>query len=307
MPQINVTRSITIHSPISDVYSTLSDLNHWVKWSPWLVMEEGVDINISGDGKFYSWKGTRVGEGEMKVTLENPNNSIEYDLTFLKPWKSEANVKFLLSDNNDRTTVTWSMSSKLPFYLFWMKKMMEAYIGMDYERGLLLLKDYIEKGEVRSKLDFKGESTFTGTKYIGIKRDCAIDEMSNFMVTDFGKLETFIKDHSDITTNEAFTIYHKWDLIKRRAIYTSCIGVTMMPENLSNDMVSGKIPKTKIYTLRHTGPYHHLGNAWSTLYNMHRGKEFKPIKGIDPFEKYVSDPQKTEEKNLITDVIFPIH
>lgn len=307
MPQINVTRSITIHSPISDVYSTLSDLNHWIKWSPWLIMEEGVDINISGDGKFYSWKGARVGEGEMKVALENPNNSIEYDLTFLKPWKSEANVKFLLSDNNDRTTVTWSMSSKLPFYLFWMKKMMEAYIGMDYERGLLLLKDYIEKGEVLSKLYFKGESTFAGTKYIGIKRDCAIDEMSNFMVTDFGKLETFIKDHSDIATNEAFTIYHKWDLIKRKANYTSCIGVTMMPENLPNDMINGKIPQTKIYTLRHTGPYHHLGNAWSTLYNMHRGKEFKPIKGIHPFEKYVSDPQKTEEKNLITDVIFPIH
>ena len=64
MPKITVTRSITIYSPIKDVYSTLSDLNHWVNWSPWLVMEEGVDVNISGDGKFYSWKGTRVGEAD---------------------------------------------------------------------------------------------------------------------------------------------------------------------------------------------------------------------------------------------------
>tara|TARA_R110002124_G_scaffold205710_1_gene372221 strand:+ start:1336 stop:1545 length:210 start_codon:yes stop_codon:yes gene_type:complete len=69
-------------------------------------MEEGVDVNISDDAKYYEWKGNRVGEGKMSVTLENQNNSIEYNLTFLKPWKSEANVKFLLSDNNDRTTVT---------------------------------------------------------------------------------------------------------------------------------------------------------------------------------------------------------
>lgn len=306
MPRIIVTRSITIHSPINDVYSVLSDLNHWVHWSPWLVMEEAVDINVSGDGKFYRWKGSRVGEGEMKITLENPNNSIEYDLTFLKPWKSKATVKFLLSDNNDRTTVTWSMNSKLPFFMFWMKKMMEAYVSADYERGLLLLKDYLEKGEVQSNLEFKGESTFPETNYVGLKRSCTIKEISNAMSADFVRLETFTKNHSAITTKGVFSIYHKWDLVKGKVNYTSCVGVSEIPTNLPADFVSGTIPTTKVYTLRHIGAYHHLGNAWSTLYNMHRGKEFKPTKGIDPFEQYVSDPQQTEGKNLITDVLFPI-
>lgn len=306
MPKINVTRSATIHSPIKDVYSKLSDLNHWVHWSPWLIMENGVNINVSGDGKFYTWKGARVGEGEMKVTLENPNNSIEYDLIFLKPWKSKANVKFLLSDNNDRTTVTWSMNSKLPFFMFWMKKIMEAYIGADYHRGLLLLKDYMEQGEVQSRLEFKGTSTFSETKYIGLKRSCTIDKVSGAMATDFEKLGIFAKHYSDITTNDFFTIYHKRDLFKGKVDYTRCVGVSEIPENLSGDFVTGIIPKTKVYTLRHIGHYHHLGNAWSTLYNMHRGKEFKSAKGIHPFEHYVSDTQKTDGKNLITDVIFPI-
>ena len=35
--------------------------------------------------------------------------------------------------------------------------MMEAFIGMDYDRGLLMLKDLVEKGSVPSKLDFIGE------------------------------------------------------------------------------------------------------------------------------------------------------
>jgi hypothetical protein len=153
MPKINVTRSATINSSIDNVYTKLNDFNHWTKWSPWLIMEKGVKVNISDDAKYYEWKGDRVGEGNMNISLEDGSNSIEYDLTFLKPWKSEAKVKFLLSDNNNRTAVTWSMDSKLPFFMFWMKNMMEGFIGMDYERGLNMLKDYIEEGEVKSKLD----------------------------------------------------------------------------------------------------------------------------------------------------------
>lgn len=307
MPKIYVSRSATINSPIENVYSKLNDFNHWVKWSPWLIMEEGVNVNISDDAKYYEWKGERVGEGNMSISLEDGSNSIEYDLAFLKPWKSEAKVKFMLSDNDGRTAVTWTMKSKLPFFMFWMKKMMEAYVGMDYERGLNLLKDYVEKGEVNSKLEFKGKSTFPGTKYIGVKTSCSIDEMGEVMMADFGRIEEYAKDHQDIATGEAYSIYHKWDMVKGKANYTGCIGVTSVPEDLPSDFVHGEIPETMIYTLRHIGAYHHLGNAWSTLYNMHRGKEFKPVKGIDPFEHYISNPKETEEKDLITDVIFAIN
>lgn len=92
---------------------------------------KGVKVNISDDAKYYEWKGDRVGEGNMNISLEDGSNSIEYDLTFLKPWKSEAKVKFLLSDNNNRTAVTWSMDSKLPFYV-----LDEKYDGRIYWHGL---------------------------------------------------------------------------------------------------------------------------------------------------------------------------
>ena len=32
--------------------------------------------------------------------------------------------------------LTWTMDSSLPFFLFWMKKSMEGFIGMDYDPGL---------------------------------------------------------------------------------------------------------------------------------------------------------------------------
>ena len=306
MPKINVTRSATINSPIDNVYSKLNNFNHWTAWSPWLIMEDGVSVSISEDAKYYSWKGRRVGEGNMSITLEDGGNSIEYELTFLKPWKSEAKVKFLLSDNNERTTVTWSMDSKLPFFMFWMKKMMEGFIGMDYERGLNMLKDYIEAGEVKSKLEWKGESDFTGTQYIGIKTTCGIDKMNEAMPKDFGKIEEFIKKNEALATGSAYSIYHKWDIVKRQATYTACVGVTSIPSDLPEDFISGDIPATRVYTLRHTGKYDHLGNAWSTMMGMARGKEFKTKKGIHPWEHYITNPKETDNDAHITDVVFAI-
>lgn len=306
MPKINVSRSKTINSSVEDVYSKLNDFNHWVKWSPWLIMEPGVNVSIQDDAKYYEWKGSRVGEGNMKIVGEQENKSIDYDLNFLKPWKSKAKVKFIVNADGDETKVTWTMDSSLPFFMFWMKKMMISLIGSDYDRGLNLLKDYIEKGEVQSRLEFKGESEFAGTKYIGVKTTCGFDEMGEVMMADFGKLEGFMGDHKDIATGEAYTIYHKWDMVKQTATYTGCVGVTSIPEGLPEGFLSGEIKPTKIYTLRHIGPYEQLGNAWTTMYTMVRSKEFKAKKGVHPFEHYVTNPQDTEPKDSITDVIFAI-
>ncbi len=95
-------------------------------------------------------------------------------------------------------------------------------------------------------------------------------------------------------------------MVNGKATYTSAVPVKSIPENLPDGMVSGTIPATQVYTLKHTGPYHHLGNAWTTLYNMQRGKEFKSNKKIHPFESYVNSPMEVDEKQLVTEIHFPI-
>ncbi|RNC83038.1 MAG: hypothetical protein ED557_09970 [Balneola sp.] len=307
MPAFSVSRSITINSSIDTVFNTLHNFNEWVAWSPWLIMEPEANVTISEDARYYEWEGNRVGSGNMKVTGELVNDTIFYDLTFLKPWKSEAkvNFKFKKTEENE-TEVIWNMDSSLPWFMFWMKKMMMAFIGMDYERGLRMLKEHIEDGEVKSKLEFKGVSDFPGSKYIGIKTTCGIHEMGEVMQADFGKIEAFMQEHSDIATGQAFSIYHKFDMVKQKASYTGCVGVTTIPDNLPGDFISGEIPATRAYTLRHIGAYDHLGNAWSTMQGMIRGKEIDYKKGFHPFEHYVTNPKETEEKDHITDVIFAV-
>lgn len=306
MPAFNVTRNITIDSPAATIFPILNNLSTWRSWSPWLIMESGVKVTVADDNKYYEWEGKRVGKGNMNITREEENSSIDYDLTFLTPWKSEAKVRFILDADGNQTKVTWTMDSSLPWFMFWMVGMMDSWVGMDYERGLRMLKEYIEEGEIKSKLEWKGESQFSGAEYVGVKTTCGFNEIGEVMMADFGKIESFMKDHEHIATGEAYTIYHKWDMKKKQATYTGCVGVTEVPENLPSGFVSGEIPATKVYTLRHTGKYDHLGNAWSTMMSMARNKEFKQKKGILPFEHYITNPKETAEADHITDIVFPV-
>lgn len=306
MPAFNVSRSISIDSPPEKVFPILNNLNTWKEWSPWLIMEPEATVKVSDDNKYYDWKGARVGSGNMKITAEEENSSVDYDLNFLTPWKSEAKVRFILDGNGDQTNVSWTMNSSLPWYMFWMVGMMDSWVGMDYERGLKMLKEYTETGVINSKLEWKGESQFPGTKYIGIKTTCGMDEIGEVMMADFGKIEAFLKEYKVTATGNAYTIYHKWDMKKKQTIYTGCVGVNKIPGDLPAGFVSGEIPATKIYSLRHIGKYDHLGNAWSTMMNMGRNKEFKQKRGIHPWEYYVTNPQETAESDNITDVCFAV-
>lgn len=306
MPKTHVSKSKEISAPIDKVFSTLSDFNHWMPWSPWQLCEPEARVKVAEDTKYYEWEGKRLGSGNMSITNESPHTSIDYDLTFLKPWKSKAKVRFELEPTSEGTRATWIMDSSLPFFMFWMKKSMEAFIGIDFDRGLNMLKEYVEEGKVKSKLEFIGRGSYPGCQYIGIRRDCSVSEVGKMMSGDFHKLTDYFSDNEENIASEPFSIYHKWEPVKQTVSYTAGFPVKTLPDNLPSEMISGAIPATDTYTLRHVGPYLHLGNAWSTLMTMQRAKEFKPKKGFHPFETYVNMPGEVPDTELITDIHFGV-
>ena len=241
----------------------------------------------------------------MKIVQERENEYIDYDLNFIKPWKSTAKTNFTLSQEGNATKVTWVMDSSLPFFMFFMKGMMEAFVGADYERGLDMLKVYVEESEVPSKLEFVGNKSFAGGNWVGIKTSCSIDEVGARMEADFGKLRTYMEG-KELADVQIASIYHKWDIPKNKVTYTACAIMKEATSDVPDGFVTGTIPHISCYVMRHVGRYQHLGNAWSTLYAMHRNKEFKPLKGVHPFELYLNNPQETPDNELITDIYFPV-
>ena len=306
MPKTRVEKSITIAANEEKVKSIITDFNHWEHWSPWLILEPEAKVSVSSVGKSQEWDGKRIGAGRM--TIEKVGDSvINYDLTFLKPWKSKAKVDFIVKPVDDNNTVlTWTMDGSLPFFMFWMKTMMERMIGMDYHRGLLMLKDYIEKGSVDVKLEFLGESDYAGCKYVGVKNECTIDNIGKVMEIDFKKLRDFAKGNGEIITDEWFTVYHKYDFNKNKVVYTSGIGVKSAQQNLPSGLINGNLDSTKVQTVRHIGSYELLGNAWNAIMSMDRAKEFKKNKKIPPMEFYRNNPHESDPKDLITDICMAV-
>ncbi|MEM0898236.1 MAG: SRPBCC family protein [Verrucomicrobiota bacterium] len=305
MPAIFVSKSIQIDAPVEKVHACVRDFKQWPTWSPWLISEPACEPEFDADGNGYSWDGQIIGSGKMRITGEDTPNSILSDLSFFKPFKSEAKVRFTFRENGDKTDVTWAMNSSLPFFMFFLKKMMVAFIGNDYQRGLAMLKDYLEKGSVPSKLEFLGESSTNATDFVGISTVCSTSEIGPAMKKDMSVLHEWVQSSGTNPAGPPFSLYTKWDLIKEIAHYTIAFPVASIPDTLPERFLSGHRPACKAYKVRHTGPYHHLGNAWSSGYGHARAKVFSQDRKETPFETYDNDPTEVSESDILTTVHFP--
>jgi predicted transcriptional regulator YdeE len=272
-----------------------------------LITEPLAKINVREDGKFYEWEGDIVGSGEMTVVTERPYEQIDYDLQFLKPWKSKAKVSFIFSEEGEGTRVSWTMDSSLPWFLFWMKKMTTAFISMDYDRGLTMLKEYVEEGEVHSDLLIKGIESYGGCTYVGVRTTCPMGQLGQYNKADFESLMGFFREkHPDLIADSPFTIYEKWQPVKNIVSYVAGVPVKSVPSDLPEGAIVEKIPATKVHTVKHTGPYHYIGNVWSAQLSRQRAKKFKVNKKIFPFEVYLNSPVDTPPNLLETEVRFPV-
>lgn len=305
MPKMNVTKSITINAPQQKIKEFLADFHNWKNWSPWLICEPEATINYADDGKYYKWEGNRVGSGEMKVTAEN-DNRIDYDLTFLKPWKSKAKVAFNFKKEGSETKVNWTMDSSLPFFMFWMKKAMEIYVGMDYDRGLKMLKEELEKGKIDSALEFVGDTNFEGCNFIGIKTSTPFSKIGDAMTKDFSDLHEYINKNNIEASGLPFSEYQKFNIVKDKIVYVAGVPTNSKPDNLPENFFFGSLPKMKMHTVRHKGTYDHIGNAWTAIMMMERNKEFKKNKKAAPLEIYHNSPENTAPEDLVADISMPI-
>jgi len=307
MPKMKVIKSIYIDAAPEKIYPIINNLSNWEQWSPWVIAEPTAQLNVAKDGKYHEWDGEIIGAGNLKIQEEIENESVSMALTFLKPWKSKAITRFTLEKKGKGTEVIWTMDSSLPFFLFWMKKQMEVFVGMDYDRGLTMLKDLVETGSSNSTLTFKGVKSFYTTKYIGIKSQCSSSNLGQSMEKDFTQLMEFIREKTGENAHgNPFSIYHEFDVMKGKVIYSACHPLKEIPSKIPENFYTGELPKMRVYTVSHTGPYRHIGNAWSAAMMHQRAKKFRPAKKIPPMEVMLNSPKDTPEKELIAEVLFAV-
>ncbi len=307
MPRYHVARSTQINASPENVFETVADYSKWTTWSPWLCAEPDAKVTVTDDassvGSVYAWEGEIVGQGEIEHVKLQPGRLIEDEIRFVKPFRSKSQVSFELEPAGEGTKITWQMNGSLPWFMFWMRSMMEAMIGMDYERGLKMLKEWIETGRILSKTTIRGVQSVGPLRMAGIRKSCAMKDIGPSMEAAFAEGKQKLNAHN-VPINGVMSVYHNVCLKTQRFDYTSGF---VIPESATvpADLSSWSIPESKALAVEHIGSYDHLGNAWSAAYQFARYKKLKQSKA-GAFEIYNNDPQDTPPAELRTEIYLPL-
>lgn len=314
MPSFSVNQSIEINAPQESVTKVLTDYNQWPVWSPWLCAEPQCQLENVGRantvGHGYNWQGDVVGSGEMRLEKIN-HHQLDMHLQFLKPWKSTAEVRFKLQPvNANHTLVAWQMESQLPFFMFFMKSTFVSMLGSDYRRGLLMLKDYVETGQVPSSSEILGVSDRQGIAYAGIAGNTSIAEIGQAFKGHVPAIEALTASNEHAATASYMAVYNRMDIKTQRCDYIfgvatpQPVAASALHDNA--DLKISSIKGGRSFTVLHKGSHRHLGNGWATSMMHVRAKKLKQDKQTPPFERYLNHPDSTPEAELLTEIHIPI-
>jgi hypothetical protein len=148
-----VSRSIVINKPLAEVFYYLKFIKNQNNWSPWKKKDPDMKqefVGTDGTVGFVSkWEGNKdVGTGEQEILRIVENDTIEAQLRFFKPWKSQSNAYTKVEDLGEgKTKVIWGFSGKnpIPFNIFMLFFNMDKTVGKDFEEGLVSLKEILER------------------------------------------------------------------------------------------------------------------------------------------------------------------
>ena len=151
----NVERSITISSPIENVFSKVSDFREFNKWSPWAKKDPQTQYTFSektsGVGASMQWQSKHpyVGTGSQTITAVEPNKRVEIKLHFDD--QGDAFAYYELIPDVTNTKITWGFESKFGYNLIerYMGLMFDKWIGEEYEQGLTDLKNLLENPPIK--------------------------------------------------------------------------------------------------------------------------------------------------------------
>jgi len=307
MARMTVIKAIRIEKSAEYVFPLIHDFHNWIHWSPWHVLDDSNNYSVAKDGSFYEWNSKLLGSGNMTRISEVNNETVEFDLLFLKPFRSKSKIIFRVKAISESACeVIWEMHGKLPFFLFFLIKMMERTVGMDFLRGLQLLKDFAEHETNQCQILVLGIGDLDTLNYIGIPISCSFDKLGENNKKGFEDLMVFVRENDIALIGPPATIYHEFNVMKNTVRFTVAAPSKNKPNNLKTNMIFSSFKGGKFYGVELQGPYHHIGSAWAALSVRQRSKVFVADKKRDSIEVYLNSPLDTPLNKLVTRIYSPI-
>ena len=142
-----VERSIEIDAAPEVVFDEVNSLKNWKDWSPWLARDPSIQNTYSGPdsgvGAMVSWTSEQSGSGTQTITKSDRPTRIETALDFGDMGQPDSDWTF--EPSGEGTKVTWGLGGEAAGPLGgYFAKMMDGWVGKDYEDGLQRLKRHLE-------------------------------------------------------------------------------------------------------------------------------------------------------------------
>jgi Polyketide cyclase / dehydrase and lipid transport len=150
---MKATREIIIDKPKSEVFNYIKHLKNQDNFSKWASMDPNMKKEYRGTdatvGFVSAWEGNKkVGQGEQEIKGIEEGKKVDFELRFVKPFKSLAKAVMTTEAINENTTkVSWGFESQMNYPMNIMKLFMnmDKAIGDDFSTGLTNLKAVLEK------------------------------------------------------------------------------------------------------------------------------------------------------------------
>lgn len=146
-----IERSVVINKPVPEVFDYVARIKNQIHYNVWVQADPNLKQEFIGTdgtvGFVNTWNGNnKAGEGKQEIINIIPNERIDLQLQFIRPFKSTMNGSTLTQDmpgNSTKVTSIVGGNSKYPMNL--MNLFMDGMLGRDMERNLSNLKTILEK------------------------------------------------------------------------------------------------------------------------------------------------------------------
>lgn len=295
--EIDIEKTTTIEAPADLVWSQVGSFDHWDKWSPWIEADSTVIAKNSGPsgevGNKYEWTSEKSGSGEMIITSTQGYNMM-YDMHFIEPFEGNAKGRMIVEPTDSGTKVIWGYHSVSSFIMRGVWALAgEKMLGAQLERGLELLKERIENGEVSMTYEVKA-STFPATIYATVRQTVSMDSLMSAFTINKEKLDAVVEDK----VNGNFSgIFYDWNPETNMTDFAVAYPV--------NEKVDGaeiiEIPESNCYMIKYTGDYS-LSEKMHMQLEEHAQKAGKEI--TYKIEEYEQGPFNQPDANKYVTTIY---
>ena len=284
--------SAEMDAPASIIYETISDLNTWQNWGPWMAEDPNMTIlmgeKTQGAGASYAWQSEKLGDGSLEIVEANPNASMKTLLKF--DGMGDSNGQWMIDEKDGKSTVTWSMksASDLPFFARGF-----MLLGGDqsefFAKGLNNIKEIVEKKAKETPKTYGGYTVNVvemPAKAFVAKRDkISMADIQKFFSTHFPTIYGKVAGGGGKIQGMPHGIYYQWDEVTGMTDLAAAIPVAAKMDLEGYETI--EVPAGKTLLIDYYGPYEGGAAPHAAM------EEYLKANGLEAamvLEEYVTDP-----------------